>query len=65
MGRVSLAAMEMSRKLLYDPVISYSLVFTKDPKLARHRNTYTSTFAAALFTTAKLWSQFQWPTTEN
>jgi hypothetical protein len=51
--------------LPYDPAISLLGVYPKECNTGYSRGTCTSMFIAALFTTAKLWTQPRCPTTDE
>jgi hypothetical protein len=52
-------------ELPYDSAIPLLGIYLKECKSAYNRGTFTPTFIAALFTTAKLWNQPRCPTTDE
>ena len=52
-------------ELLYDPAIPLVGIFLEKTKTLIQKDTYTSVFIAALFTTAKTWKRSRLPSTDE
>jgi hypothetical protein len=56
---------KLNIELPYDPAIPFLGIYPKECNSDYYKDTCTSMFIAALFTTAKLWKQPRYPTTNK
>jgi hypothetical protein len=56
---------KLKLELPYDSVLTLLDINLKECKSGYNRDTCTPMFIAALFTIAKLWKQYRWPTTDE